>query len=247
MNTADLRRTWRSQAKLGRFVSIVPLAVFLIAAWALDLGCAGGGSGAGTSGSGGAGLAGASGGAGRAGTGGTNGGAGGSLSTSGAGGTGGSTQACYEPTECKMVITIARDDGRTYTGKFARSVSCARTVIAGDTSITIGDFGGRFADNTCSGPTLALSMGIPATVKTPGSYKQPPLGFGISWILLNASFNDSGGYTMVQGGETVMTITGIDRTPGGKLQGTVTAPLEHSGTKDKATGTATFDITLVGL
>lgn len=239
MNDADSRCTCRHMPTRRR--SMVPLAAILMATSALGLACAGGGSGAGSSGSGGNGIAGTSGGAGRAGTGGATGG------TTGSGGTGGSAQSCYEPTECKMAITIARADGRTYTGKFAQALSCSRTVIAGATSITIGDFGGRYADSTCTGPTLALSGSIPATVQGPGTYKQPPLSFGISWILLNASFNDSGGYTMVQGGESVMTITTIDRTPGGRLQGTVTAPLEHSGTKDKATGTVTFDITLAGL
>ena len=230
----------------------------LLATCTVSMACAAGNGGQSSPGSGGSIPADTSGGAGRVATGGTS-GSGGSIGsgvggstrngtggTVGSGGTGGSSQACYEPTECKMVITLARADGRTYTGKFARSLSCARTIVAGDTSITIGDFGGRFADNTCSGPTLALSMAIPATVKSPGTYKQPPLGFGITYVLLNASFNDSGGYGPAQGEEAVLTISTIDRTPGGRLQGNISVPLEHSGTKDKATGTATFDITLAG-
>jgi hypothetical protein len=120
-------------------------------------------------------------------------------------------------------------------------------VTAGNTVIDLGDFGGRYADATCTGPTVALSMAIPADVTAPGTFMQPPESFASSWIVLNAPFSDSGGYSVDStGSPATLTITDINRTPGGRLQGTLTAPLVQSGTGDKAMGTFVFDVVLSG-
>lgn len=154
---------------------------------------------------------------------------------------------CAEPQDCNITITIARADGRTYVGSYATGDSCAKTVTAGNTAIILGDFGGRYADTSCTGPTVAISMEIPGDVTAPGTFTQPPEIFGSSWIVLNAPFSDSGGYSVdASGSPATLTVTSINRTPGGRLQGTLTAPLLQSGTSDKATGTFVFDVVLTG-
>src|SRR5262249_41139820 len=152
---------------------------------------------------------------------------------------------CAEPQDCNITITVARADGRTYVGRYATGDSCARTVTTGNTAIILGDFGGRYADTSCAGATVAISMEIPGDVTAPGTFPQPPEIFGSSWVVLNAPFSDSGGYGVDStGSPPSLTITAIDRTPGGRVQGTLTAPLVLSGTGDKATGTFVFDIVL---
>jgi hypothetical protein len=146
-----------------------------------------------------------------------------------------------------MDATIARADGHTYRARYALSESCSRTVVAGENWLPLNDL--RFVDaQQCgSGAAISMSILIPPLVNAPGTYKQPPppgmTPFPLTWLLSNAGFDDSGSYAPVAGQATI-TISTIERRPGGRVRGMATAAVAHSGTGAKATATLSFDVLL---
>lgn len=155
-------------------------------------------------------------------------------------------ETCGVPPQCKMIITIELVGGNTYSGTLsflAPSDACSRSVTAGVTDITLGDFTGRYAVCDTTSPRLAIAMAIPASIITPGTYPSSG-GYAASWVLQQVPFDIEGGYVFELGTTSTLQITHIERTPGGRLAGKLSSSLIHSGTKAKALGTFDFDVIL---